>query len=154
MSETRWLDESEQRAWRAYVRMQGTLNAHLNRQLQNDSDMSLSDFEVLVRLTDVPEEYLTVSDLARALHWEKSRVSHQVTRMERRGLVKRTSCPTDARSAHVMLTACGRKAIEEAAPGHVETVRRLFLDELTDDQLKTLETIATQVLARIENEEG
>ncbi|AYY15278.1 MarR family transcriptional regulator [Actinobacteria bacterium YIM 96077] len=134
--------------------MQGTLNARLNRQLQNDSNMTLSEFEVLVRLTDVPEEYLTVSELAQALEWEKSRVSHQVTRMERRGLVQRTSCPTDARSAHVVLTACGRKAIEAAAPGHVEAVRRLFLDELTTEQLTTLETLATQVLARIEAEDG
>lgn len=153
VTETRWLDEAEERAWRSYVRMHGKLTAALNRQLQADSQLSVSDFEVLVHLTDVPEGSLRVSELARALHWEKSRVSHHVTRMERRGLVQRVECPTDGRSAFVVLTVCGRAAIEAAAPQHVETVRRLFIDELTSEQLKTLEEIATQVLARLDAED-
>lgn len=153
MGEARWLDDDEQRAWRAYVRMQSKLNARLNRQLQADSQLSLSDFVVLVHLTDVQEGSLRVTELANALEWERSRVSHQITRMERRGLVERVDCPSDGRSAFVNLTACGRKAIEAAAPQHVETVRRLFIDTLTDQQLSALEAIATQVLCRIEADE-
>lgn len=153
MAEARWLDEGEQRAWRGYVRMQGKLNAQLNRQLQADSQLSLSDFEVLVHLTDVPDASVRVSELASALQWEKSRVSHHVTRMARRGLVKRVDCPTDGRSAFVVLTECGRRTIEAAAPQHVETVRRLFVDQLTDEQLKALESIANQVLSRLDTEE-
>jgi DNA-binding MarR family transcriptional regulator len=153
VTETKWLDEAEQRAWRAYVRMQSKLNAQLNRQLQADSQLSLSDFEVLVLLTDVPDGQLRASQLARGLHWEKSRLYHHVTRMERRGLVKRVGCPDDARSAFIVLTECGRRAIEAAAPLHVETVRRLFIDDLTPEQLKTLEAIANQVLARLDAED-
>ncbi|NEE02681.1 MarR family transcriptional regulator [Phytoactinopolyspora halotolerans] len=127
------------------------LNARLHRQLQTDSELSLSDFAVLVGLTDVPTESLRVSELAAALEWEKSRVSHQITRMERRGLVERVDCPNDGRSAFVNLTACGRKAIEAAAPQHVETVRTLFLDHLTRAQLKALGTIADQVLEYLDS---
>ncbi|WP_216853512.1 MarR family winged helix-turn-helix transcriptional regulator [Phytoactinopolyspora halotolerans] len=151
MNETRWLDDEEQRAWRSFVRMTEKLNARLHRQLQTDSELSLSDFAVLVGLTDVPTESLRVSELAAALEWEKSRVSHQITRMERRGLVERVDCPNDGRSAFVNLTACGRKAIEAAAPQHVETVRTLFLDHLTRAQLKALGTIADQVLEYLDS---
>jgi DNA-binding MarR family transcriptional regulator len=153
VTETSWLSEREQRAWRSYVRMQSKLNARLNRQLQTDSQLSLSDFVVLVCLTDTATESLRVSELAAALDWEKSRVSHQVTRMERRGLVKRVECPTDRRIAFVNLTSCGRKAIEAAAPSHVETVRRLFIDQLTEDQLDVLAAIATQVLKRMDEDD-
>ncbi|WP_207782446.1 MarR family winged helix-turn-helix transcriptional regulator [Phytoactinopolyspora limicola] len=153
MTDPRWLDDAEQRAWRGYVRMQSKLNAQLNRQLQTDSQLSLSDFAVLVHLSEVPDRSLRVSQLAQALHWEKSRVSHHVTRMERRGLVKRVECPTDGRSAFVVMTDCGQNAIDAAAPGHVDTVRRLFIDDLTADQLKALEAIAGQVLARLDDEE-
>nr|WP_246211403.1 MarR family transcriptional regulator [Phytoactinopolyspora alkaliphila] len=114
--------------------------------------MSLSDFVVLVVLTDTAEEKLRVSELAAALEWEKSRVSHQVTRMERRGLVQRVECPTDGRSAFVNLTPCGRAAIEAAAPQHVETVRRVFIDQLTADELQALESITTKVLERLDAE--
>ncbi|NED96347.1 MarR family transcriptional regulator [Phytoactinopolyspora alkaliphila] len=132
--------------------MQSKLNALLNHQLQVDSQMSLSDFVVLVVLTDTAEEKLRVSELAAALEWEKSRVSHQVTRMERRGLVQRVECPTDGRSAFVNLTPCGRAAIEAAAPQHVETVRRVFIDQLTADELQALESITTKVLERLDAE--
>ncbi|WP_216843740.1 MarR family winged helix-turn-helix transcriptional regulator [Phytoactinopolyspora alkaliphila] len=152
MTETRWLTDREQRAWRGYVQMQSKLNALLNHQLQVDSQMSLSDFVVLVVLTDTAEEKLRVSELAAALEWEKSRVSHQVTRMERRGLVQRVECPTDGRSAFVNLTPCGRAAIEAAAPQHVETVRRVFIDQLTADELQALESITTKVLERLDAE--
>ncbi len=132
--------------------MQEKLSARLHRQLQTDSQLSLSDFAVLVCLTDVPEESLRVSQIATALEWEKSRVSHQITRMERRGLVERVDCPNDGRSAFVNLTACGRKAIEAAAPQHVETVRTVFLDHLTREQLETLEAIATKVIDHLDAE--
>jgi DNA-binding MarR family transcriptional regulator len=153
MTETRWLDESQQQAWRGYLRMQSQLSARLNRQLQADSDLSLADFDVLVALTDQPEDRLRVSELARALQWEKSRLSHHVGRMERRGLVLRAECADDGRGAFVALTPEGRRAIEAAAPPHVETVRRLVFDELTPGQVATMDAIARQVLARLEAEE-
>jgi DNA-binding MarR family transcriptional regulator len=150
---TRWLDEDEQHAWRGYLRMQGQLSARLNRQLQADSGLSLADFDVLVQLTDVPEARVRVSELARSLQWEKSRLSHHVARMERRGLVAREECTEDGRGAFVVLTDAGRDAIESAAPPHVDSVRRLVFDGLTPAQVRALSTITEQVLARLDADE-
>ena len=86
---TRWLTDDQQRVWRDWLRLNALLPAALHRELQADSDLSLQDFDVLVALTDTPEERLRVSELADALHWERSRLSHHVRRMERRGLVQR-----------------------------------------------------------------
>src|SRR3712207_2711873 len=121
----RWLDDAQQRAWRSYVRMQGRLAARLGRELQAQSDLSLPDYDVLVQLTDVPDRRLRVSELARELQWEKSRLSHHLARMSRRGLIAREECREDARGSFVVLTAAGAAAIEAAAPGHVAAVRRL-----------------------------
>jgi DNA-binding MarR family transcriptional regulator len=153
MTETRWLDAAQQRAWQGYLAMQAQLNARLNRQLQADSDLSLPDFDVLVHLTDAPANRIRVFELARALQWEKSRLSHHLARMQRRGLVAREECPSDARGAFIVLTPEGREAIEEAAPQHVETVQRLFFDGLTEDQVRVLATISDRVLARLAAED-
>ncbi|MEU8175796.1 MarR family transcriptional regulator [Microbispora hainanensis] len=149
MNSPRWLDADEQRAWRAYLRMQGRLTARLNRQLQADSGLSLADYDVLVHLTDREEGRLRPYELQRDLEWEQSRLSHQLTRMQRRGLVRREECADDGRGAYVVITEEGRRAITAAAPGHVETVRGLFFDGLTRDQVTALERLATDVLDRL-----
>ena len=146
----RWLDEREQRAWRSYLAMQTRLQARLNRQLQADAGMSLADFDVLVALTDRPDVQIRVLELAEALQWEKSRLSHHLARMERRGLIERQDCADDARGAFVVLTDVGRRAIDRAAPAHVETVRTLVFDGLDPDQVDTLADIAEGVLNRID----
>jgi DNA-binding MarR family transcriptional regulator len=153
MTETRWLDAAQQRAWQAYLAMQAQLNARLNRQLQADSDLSLPDFDVLAHLTDASANRVRVFELARALQWEKSRLSHHLARMQRRGLVAREECPSDARGAFIVLTPEGREAIEQAAPQHVETVQRLFFDGLTEDQVRVLATISDRVLTRLAAED-
>ena len=150
MADPRWLDEREQVAWRSYLRMAGRLSAHLNRQLQADSELSLADFDVLVHLTDVPERRLRVVELARELEWEKSRLSHHVARMERRGLVRREECEDDGRGSYIVLTATGLAAIEGAAPGHVAAVRDVVFDALTPEQVAVLGAISDQVLARLD----
>ena len=150
MAEPRWLDDQERRAWRGYLAMQARLHAELNRQLQADSGMSLADFDVLVALTDRPDVDMRVLELAEALQWEKSRLSHHLARMERRGLIERQDCPDDARGAFVVLTDAGRDAIERAAPAHVETVRTLVFDGLDPSQIGTLADIAEGVLNRID----
>lgn len=146
MTGTRWLDDDEQRAWRAFMRMQGKLAAQLNRQLQTESGLSLADYEVLVQLTDVPDGRLRPFELQRALQWEQSRLSHHLTRMQRRGLIAREECDEDGRGAFVVLTDAGRHAITAAAPGHVDTVRRLFFDGLTRDQITMLRQVSDKVL--------
>jgi DNA-binding MarR family transcriptional regulator len=149
MNNPRWLDEREQRAWRSYLQMHGQLLARLNRQLQADSGLSLADYEVLVTLSEVPAGRLRPFELQRGLQWEQSRLSHQLRRMEHRGLVSREGCTDDGRGALVVLTDAGRRTIEAAAPGHVDAVRRLFFDGLTRDQITMLGQLSTQVLDRL-----
>ncbi|SNR41954.1 DNA-binding transcriptional regulator, MarR family [Haloechinothrix alba] len=151
MTDPRWLTEHEQRAWRGYLDMHARLTARLHRDLQADSGLSLSDFDVLVQLTDRDDERARVLELAQALQWEKSRLSHHLARMERRGLVERQECPDDARGAFIALTAQGRRTIEQAAPQHVNTVRDLVFDQLTAEQVDTLLAISTQVQARLDD---
>lgn len=146
---TRWLDTREQHAWRGYIAMQAQLNAELHRRMQAESGLSLADFDVLVALTDRAAERMRVLELAEALQWEKSRLSHHLSRMQRRGLIEREDCPDDARGAFVLLSAEGRRAIEAAAPAHVEAVRELVFDGLDDADVDALARVAESVLARI-----
>lgn len=150
---TRWLNDKEQRAWRGYLDMHAQLTARLHRRLQSDSGLSLSDFQVLVQLTDRPDPRMRIRELAEALQWEKSRLSHHLTRMHKRGLVNREDCPEDARGAFISLTDQGRRTIEQAAPAHVETVRDLVFDHLTSDEVATLAAISERVLDRLRRTE-
>lgn len=151
MAQTRWLDDDEQRAWRGYLRMNTVLGAALARQLQSESMLSTPDFEVLVHLTDADDARVRVSELAKVMRWEKSRLSHHLSRMEKRGLVGREECPSDGRGAFIVLTADGRAAIEAAAPSHVDAVRRHFFDVLTSEDVAALQAIADRVIARVES---
>ncbi|MEU7479668.1 MarR family transcriptional regulator [Lentzea sp. NPDC042327] len=146
---TRWLEPEQQLAWRAYVRMQGELNAHLSRQMSADSDISMADFAVLVQLTDTPDERVRVLELARSLNWEKSRISHHLGRMVKRGLVAREGCASDGRGSYVVLTQQGRAAIEAAAPRHAETVHHLVFDLLGDEEVAALRSISEKIFTRL-----
>jgi DNA-binding MarR family transcriptional regulator len=151
---TRWLTEEEQRAWRGLLRMTSQLNARMNRQLQDGYGVSLADYEVLVVLSEAPAGRLRVFEISDALAWEQSRVSHQLARMQRRGLVTREECRSDARGAFAVLTEAGRAAIERAAPAHVEIVRQLVFDGLSRDQLAALTAITSDVLERLARTAG
>ena len=146
---SRWLTEEEQRAWRGLLQMSSQLNARMNRQLLQEYGVSLADYEVLVVLSEAPDGRCRVFEIADTLAWEQSRVSHQLARMQRRGLIARQDCASDARGAFAVITAAGRAVIERAAPAHVETVRRLVFDELTPDQLATLTELTAGVLDRL-----
>jgi DNA-binding MarR family transcriptional regulator len=152
--ESNWLPADAQRLWRRWLRLNALLPGALHRELQADAGLSLPDFDVLVQLTDSPQGRVRVSDLARGLHWERSRVSHHVTRMERRGLVAREECRDDGRGAWVVLTDEGRAAIEQAAPAHVATVRRLVFDALTPQEAQVMAGVIEKMLARLEGEAG
>jgi DNA-binding MarR family transcriptional regulator len=149
MDNVRWLDERELRAWRSLQFMQMRLEGELARQLAADSGLSYPDYLVLVALTDRPDGRMRLFELAEALGWEKSRVSHQVARMAERRLVAKEKCDSDRRGAFVVVTAVGRREIEAAAPGHVAAVRRLFVDRLTADQLDAVGDAAEIVLAAL-----
>ena len=142
-TEARWLSPEEQRLWRRWLRLNAQLNATLHREMQDDSGLSSPDFEVLVNLTDSPEGRVRVSDLACQMLWERSRLSHHVTRMERPRAGRRAGCAEDGRGAFIEITEQGRATIERAAPGHVEAVRRLVFDVLSDEDAAQLETWST-----------
>jgi DNA-binding MarR family transcriptional regulator len=145
-----WLDEREQRTWRGFIETHSRLMAHLSRHLQRDTGLSEGDYAVLVNLSETPDERLRAFELGRAMQWEKSRLSHHLTRMATRGLVAREECASDGRGAYVVLTTAGRAAIEAAAPLHVQEVRRLFIDALSGDQLEALADISDALRRRLD----
>ena len=154
MAQPRWLNQREARAWRQFIVMQGQVRGRVGGRLQRETGLSEADYEVLVNLSEAADGRLRPTELGGATQWEKSRISHHVKRMEERGLVKRMACPTDRRGAFVVLTAAGRRAIERAAPLHVEHVREMFIDALTPAQLDALAEISEAVLARLADGPG
>ncbi len=149
MASTPWLSAEEQHLWRSWLALTSALPAALHRELQADAGLSLPDFDVLVQLSEAADGRLRVSELARALGWERSRLSHHVARMQRRDLVAREECEDDGRGAFVVLTPTGRHAIEDAAPHHVRTVRRLVLDPLDGQDVEDLSRIVATLLAQV-----
>jgi DNA-binding MarR family transcriptional regulator len=149
MARSKWLTQREQRAWRAFLLMEREFGGRIAQAIQHDTGLSGADYEVLVHLSEEPSGRLRAFELGRATQWEKSRLSHHITRMVDRGLVRRESCPTDNRGAFVVLTSKGRSAIEAAAPKHVEHVRRWFIDSLTPEQLDALAEISEAIVAKL-----
>jgi DNA-binding MarR family transcriptional regulator len=147
MPETRWLDDAQQRAWRAYLESTLLLFDALDRQLQRDADMPHTYFEILVRLSETEGRTMRMSDLAAATHSSRSRLSHAVARLEERGWVVRRNCETDRRGQLACLTDEGFTVLESAAPGHVEAVRRYVIDRLTPEQLASLTAIGETIVA-------
>jgi DNA-binding MarR family transcriptional regulator len=142
-----WLDTEEQRAWRAFLAATQLLHAQLERELQQDSGIPHTYFEILVRLSEAPGQVLRMSELAGVADSSRSRLSHAVARLEQAGWVRRESCPTDRRGYFARLTDEGRAALAAAAPGHVESVRRLLFDRLTPEQVQQLHDISQSILA-------
>lgn len=147
MPDPRWLTEKEQRAWRAYLRMVLLLDAEVARDLSRSSGLSMPDYHVLAAVSEAPDHRRRLSELANSMQWSASRLSHHVSRMEQRGLVSRAECDEDARGAFVVLTAKGWTAVQEAAPGHVASVRKHLIDVLSPDQIAALADIAETVIA-------
>jgi DNA-binding MarR family transcriptional regulator len=148
----RWLTADEQRAWRAYMRAGTLLTARLNRQLQEESGLSLPEYEVLVQLSEAPDGKLRPFQLGMALDWEQSRLSHLVSRMTGRGFITRQGCPGDRRGTLIVLTRRGRAAIESAAPGHVAAVRRLVFDQMDSAQAAAFGQAFEAILAALEDD--
>ena len=146
---TDWLTPDQQRAWRALLGMNTHLHAHLARVLQDSSDISYADFAVLVQLTEAPQGRSRISELAELLQWERSRLSHHLKRMESRGHIERSSCPEDGRGQYVAVTPIGRAAIEHAAPAHVELVRELVFEGMSEAELKAIIDVSDRVAARL-----
>ncbi|MFI7705147.1 MarR family winged helix-turn-helix transcriptional regulator [Nonomuraea sp. NPDC049480] len=148
---SQWLSPAEQHAWRSFIRLHQKLSATLIRDLQAHAKLSGADFEILVALTDAPDGRQRFQDLAKTVEWEQSRLSHQIARMTKRGLVAREECPEDGRGAFVVITPAGRTTIESAAPHHVALVRRLVIDALGPDELATLARISDRILGQLDS---
>lgn len=146
--EPRWLTESEQDAWYAWRRTFPLVNAGIARDLSQDSGLSEADYDVLSVLGSTDGHRMRISALAELMQWSRSRLSHQLTRMEQRGIVRREEVATDGRGAEVVLTETGVATITEAAPLHVESVRRHLIDLLTPEQLRTLAEMGEVLGAR------
>lgn len=140
-----WLTDAQQRAWRAYLLGSARLTDALTRQLETDADLSLSEYEILVRLSEVPEHTLRMSELASSLVHSRSRLTHTVTRLERRRLVERRNCIEDGRGVNCVMTDEGYAALVAAAPGHVRAVRTHLVDLLSDGQLLALGRAMEQI---------
>ena len=153
MSEVRWLDEAEARAWESFQLMVARLTGFMAHDLSAHSELSYSDYVVLVVLSAETSGAVRLFELAHRLGWEKSRASHQVARMAERGLVEKRRCASDRRGAFVALTQAGRDRLAAAAPSHVAAVRRVFVDRLVPEQLGQLSALSSIVLQAIEEEE-
>ena len=148
--DVRWLDDAELRAWQALLNTTYGLLAVLDRELQQEHDLTLAEYEVMVILSEAPEGGVRMSDLALALHLSPSGTTRRVDGMVRRGFVCRRQCPEDRRGSYARLTDEGWKRLREAAPTHVAGVRRHFVDRLSERQLVNL----TAALGEAEFEPG
>lgn len=149
MTAATWLNPAEERAWRAYRKMQTVLPAQLARDLGRNSGLTDPDYDVLSTLSEQPGDRWQLRDLAAKMLWSRSRLSHHIARMERRGLVARGDDPDDRRGCMIVLTRAGLKTLEKAAPHHVRSVREHFLDLVTTDELTTLTQIAERVVGHL-----
>ena len=145
MTETRWLSEDEQCTWRAFLTAMRLLTDQLDRELQHDANIPHTYYEILVALSEAPGRRLRMNQLADLCQSSRSRLSHAVNRLEEAGWVRREACATDKRGALAAMTDEGFAAIEAAAPGHVEGVRRHVFDVLTPEQARQLGEISAAI---------
>lgn len=149
MGEPRWLTPPQARAWRGYLRMRALLDLQIARDLSGETALSDADYTVLSVLSEAPDHRMRILDLGEQLLWSSSRLSHQLSRMELRGLVRRDTHPANQRATAAVLTDDGWQAIESAAPAHVESVHRHFLDLLTDDETEVLGAVTDKVVGHL-----
>ena len=148
-TETVWLSEPQQRAWRAYINGSTLLFERLDRDLREQFDVSLPEYEILVRLSESPQRSLRMALLASSVSHSRSRVTHTIARLEGKGLVERRACPTDGRGVIATLTTQGWDRLVQAAPMHVEGVRRHLVDVADEDDLAAVGRVFAEVVERL-----
>lgn len=149
---TRWLTDEQQRHWRAWLAASNLLNDRLSRDLQEQHDLTIADYEILVQLSEAPERRMRMSDLADRTLSSRSRLSHQIDRMAARDLVAREACVDDRRGSFAVLTDHGWTTLVAAAPDHVESVRRHLLDVLSSEEFAALGEACSKVASRLEDQ--
>lgn len=143
------LGEADWAVWRGFMALGAQLQRALDRQLQRDSGISHPDYLVLLTLFEAEDHRLRIGALAEVMAWEKSRVSHQVSRMSGRGLVARRLCDADGRGTWVEITNQGRRVILGAMRQHIATIQELFFDGLSDDEKRVLRRLSERMLTRL-----
>lgn len=150
---TRWLSEDEQKSWRAWISASQLLNHRLNAELQRQHDLTMADYEILVQLSECPERRLRMSELAERTFASRSRLTHQIDRMVKAGLVERQECDLDRRGAFAALTDKGWKAIVAAAPDHVESVRTFLIDALGPKDFSALGAACERIAGTVQEDQ-
>ena len=148
--ETRWLDDEEQKVWRAWLYSSSLLHDLLDRELTHQTGISHAYYEILVALSEAPGRMMRMSELADRCLSSRSRLSHAVSRLEERGWVRRQVCAEDGRGQLAVLTDDGFAALEAAAPVHVESVRTHLFDQLTPQQVENLRDIGETLLRHLD----
>lgn len=149
MAGSGWLDDVQQQEWRSYVEGSALLLDGRDRRLRSRHNVSLADFEILVRLSEAPEGRLRMADLAELSYYSRSRLSHTVARLEARRLVQRSEDDEDKRGVVASLTETGRAVLVKAAKDNVQTVREHFIDVLSPSELETIGRAFRKVAARM-----
>lgn len=147
--DVQWLDQDQQHAWRAFLVGSTLLMDRLDRDLREHHDLSLPEYEILVRLSESEDRTLRMAVLAESVSHSRSRVTHTVTRLERAGLVLRRACTSDGRGVEAHLTDAGFAVLEEAAPTHVNGVRRFLVDLVADEDFQAVGRVFDVVTDRL-----
>jgi len=142
---THWLSQEQQEIWRSWLSATSLLPDQLGRDLQQDSGLTIADYEILVKLSEAFDQKIRMSELAERTLSSRSRLSHQIDRMEKSRLVIREECPDDRRGSFAVLTEKGKNLLVNAAPAHVESVRRHLVDILTPEEFENLGKACTKV---------
>jgi DNA-binding MarR family transcriptional regulator len=154
MAGPRTLEPEQWELWHTWMQAHRLLSRELDRDLQREYGISKAEFSVLVTLYQAPDGRMRVGELAESLDWEKSRVAHQLTRMENRELVERTDNESNGRRSGISLTAMGRSAAKNAILGHADNIRRYFFEALTPDQAAAIHAWSRQTVDRIGPDNG
>ena len=146
---TEWLDDAQQQAWRKLIEVVELLPGTLDSQLRRDSDLSHFDYFTLAMLSEAPQRTLRMTALAELTNATLPRLSHVASRLEERGYLERTPCPTDRRATNATLTEAGWRKVVETAPGHVAQVRDIVFTGLDSADVADLDRIMGRILGRL-----
>ena len=145
-TDTPWLSQEQQASWRAFLGGITVLMDHLDRDLRTQHDLSLGEYEILVRLSEAPDRSIRMAELASAVAHSRSRVTHTISRLERDGIVRRDSCSDDGRGVSAVLTDHGFSVLEKAAHTHVRGVHDYLIENATDDEFDTVGRVMARVI--------
>ena len=154
MQDVNWLNDDEQQLWRVVIAAFRGVERSVDHRLQEVAGISSADFSVLVVLSESPEGSIRMRELCQELAWDRSRVSHQITRMGKRGLVAKCKCEGDNRGINVTITDKGREVVEKAAPDHVASVRRMVFDPMGPIDFEASTALFTRIAAAAAGERG